>query len=408
MLPSVLLNLAKKAGTTIANNKGKTALAGLLGLSAIPRGETQVTQTQPNVVPETMPLQTTIPGKFVNHDQQTPAMYTPAPDPIRTRPVQSNVPTPNPADSWMGSVTTPTPQAPAQSASSAPQAVYDPRMELDQLRAKQMIDRAYGKGAYYVDPEKGYSPDQVRGVMNAADDIYAERVGQMSYEANKALSNPMLEINQKLNGSSDWLNAAVNSGVIPGKTERQITATINRLLTMPEDQQRSTIRSMVYNNLSTGQQQKFDGANEIQSGVDYILTMVPEDFSTNPYKYQAGKFASFLGAQGNDAYQNYQSVVGRITAPVINQIYGAAVTGPELDRAKQSIPNLATDSTQSAIIKLKNLAAFASFANDAQTAQVLGLPRPNLSDYIGEYDKKVESQGVKSGGTKTSETVGWF
>jgi len=152
--------------------------------------------------------------------------------------------------------------------------------------------------------------------------------------------------------------------------------------------------STLYNSMSPAERTSFDRADNLGAGVKQIIADQPADFSTNPYKYAEQKYSVYLGGKQDPKYLNFKSMVGNLTAPIINEIYGAAVTGSELARAQNFIPDLATDSTEMAMNKLQHLAGFYEYANAAKLARKAGVPMTEtMDDYIAKYDKNYKSTG---------------
>lgn len=270
------------------------------------------------------------------------------------------------------------------------------------LRIEMLKDRAQGTGLYSIPKGQYASYDQIMGVRAMADKHYTDMINSSSEaEKNSAAANKT-KTNTSLSdmSSSPWLEGLRVAVGMQGGTKDEREENLAYMLKLPEDRQKDLIRSTVYNKMSVGQQQKFDSYDEVTSGTQQIASMLPADIATNPYKYAAEKYSVFLGGKGTKGYQDFEAILGRVTAPIINNIYGAAVTGSELSRAQTFIPDLAIDSTQRVAEKLKNLAAFAEFAQDAALMRSIGQPKPNLDDYIKKYTGIVD-------GTNKSNTGGF-
>lgn len=269
------------------------------------------------------------------------------------------------------------------------------------LRIEMLKDRAQGTGLYSI-PKGAYaSYDQIMGVRAMADKHYADLINsasdteknQATTEKSKTSSTPLADMS-----SSPWLEGLRINGLVQGGTADERAQNLAYLASLPADRQKALVMSGLYNGMSTGERQKFDSYDEVTAGTKQIASMLPEDIETNPYKYVADKYSVFLGGKGTKKYQDFEAVLGRITAPIINNIYGAAVTGSELSRAQTFIPDLAIDSTQRVGEKLKNLAAFAEFAQDAALAKKAGMPKPSLDDYIKKYTGIVDGTNKNNAG----------
>jgi len=262
-----------------------------------------------------------------------------------------------------------------------------------QLALEQARHSSQGTGLYALQPGVQYTPEQIMAQRKSADDIYNQTLNEYSKAAQTQLaeqkkaksSAPLSDMS-----SSPWLEGLRINGLVQGGTADERAQNLAYLASLPEERQRELVKSGLYNSMSTGERQKFDSYDEVTSGTQQIASMLPQDIATNPYKYAAEKYSVFLGGKGSKGYQDFEAILGRITAPIINNIYGAAVTGSELARAQTFIPDLAIDSTQRVGEKLKNLAAFAEFAQDAALAKRAGMPKPALDDYIKKYTGVVD------------------
>jgi len=273
-----------------------------------------------------------------------------------------------------------------------------------QLALEQARHSSQGTGLYALQPGVQYTPDQIMAQRRSADDIYNQSLNEYSRAAQTQLTEQKkAKSTTSLSdmSSSPWLEGLRINGLVQGGTADERTQNLAYLSSLPEERQKALVRSGLYNSMSTGEKQRFDSYDEVVAGTQQIASMLPADIETNPYKYVADKYSVFLGGKGTKEYQDFEAVLGRITAPIINNIYGAAVTGSELARAQTFIPDLAIDSTQRVGEKLKNLAAFAEFANDSALAKKAGMPKPKLDEYIQKYT------GVTDGTYNKSNTSGF-
>lgn len=276
------------------------------------------------------------------------------------------------------------------------------------LRNEQMRDRMNGTGLYSIPKGSFATPEQILGIRKMADEHYANLINTYAdAEKTQATINKNEPKTLTDLSNSPWLEGLRINGLVQGGTADERSQNLAYLASLPEERQKALVRSGLYNSMSTGERQKFDSYDEVVAGTQQIATMLPADIETNPYKYVADKYSVFLGGKGTKPYQDFEAVLGRITAPIINNIYGAAVTGSELARAQTFIPDLAIDSTQRVGEKLKNLAAFAEFANDAALAKKAGMPKPSLDDYIKKYEGIVDGtyNKSKSGGAITWDNI---
>jgi hypothetical protein len=254
-------------------------------------------------------------------------------------------------------------------------------------------DRFQGKGLYAIDPSKQYSPDQIATIRNSADKYYETRLGQEAKRQIADLTTSNSGLDSSVVSKSKWLEGLYTQGLVPGATQDERQNNLKYLATLPEETLKAKAATAVYNKLKGTEKQAFDAAESNVGMINSILTTAPADFRNNPYKYQAQKYSAFVGGTGDQRYKDYVSRIGLVKAPIINQLYGAAVTGSEYGRAIEFIPALESDSVATTMTKLRNLAAFYEFANDALVARSLGVEKPLLDDYLAKYDN--------AGGTDT-------
>lgn len=274
------------------------------------------------------------------------------------------------------------------------------------LRREMMRDRAQGTGLYSVPKGTFATPEQILGIRKMADQHYSGLIETASQdEKTKSTMEKNKPTSLASMSGTPWLEGLRVNGLVQGGTAGERAENLAYLSTLPEERQRALVKSGLYNSMSTGERQKFDSYDEVVAGTQQIASMLPADIETNPYKYVADKYSVFLGGKGTKPYQDFEAVLGRITAPIINNIYGAAVTGSELARAQTFIPDLAVDSTQRVGEKLKNLAAFAEFANDSALAKKAGMPKPSLDDYIQKYTGIVD--GTYDDADKEAKAAGY-
>lgn len=117
-----------------------------------------------------------------------------------TAPMAQPVATPNysaPAGGPVTSTTAPTNFSdPNQLAAALNQALQPtPTQQYYQTRGQQMDDRLLNRGAYYVDPNAGFSPSQVEQVQNSGDRLYGSQLDTMAVEASRQ-SKPELSAGQ--------------------------------------------------------------------------------------------------------------------------------------------------------------------------------------------------------------------
>lgn len=273
----------------------------------------------------------------------------------------------------------------------------------NQIYANWMKERNTNTGMFSLPEGVSLTPEHMRGIRKAADEYYSGLLSSTS-ESEKnsaALAKSQLESNPETKdySSDPWMQGLVINGLVQGGTAGERKINESMLARLPSDQKQQLIKSSLYNSMSPAERQTFDTGDNLGAGVKQIISNQPTDFTTNPYKYGVQKYSVYLGGKQDPKYLNFKSMVGNLTAPVINSIYGAAVTDSELTRAQEFIPDLATDSTSMAMTKLQHLAGFYDYANAKKLARKAGVPMTeSMDDYIAKYDPKVKKTSTSTGG----------
>ena len=227
-------------------------------------------------------------------------------------------------------------------------------------------------------------------MRTAADDVYAERFAALAKPAAAQMNQLKSTYGVNFENLTPEAEGLLNAGLIGGGTEGERAAALRRMSGMSPEQQKAYAQSMVYQKLSVGEREAYNQMDKTISGVQALIQRMPQDLTQNPIKYQATRLSEFLGGQRSPEYQNFISMIGNIKAPIINQTYGAAVTGSEYARALEWLPGLESQSLGTVMTNLKNLAAFSEYARDAQTSMYLGLPKPNLNTYLDKWQGKTQ------------------
>lgn len=106
-----------------------------------------------------------------------------------------------------------------------------------------------------------------------------------------------------------------------------------------------------------------------------------QNLTAGPYKALAEKAKPWVSIKNDKSYADLRSVIELGQAQLRKGFYGTAVTGTEAGNANKFLIN---DSDPISVIKWKvdNGKNFLEFTNDATVAQAVGLPKPNLDDYL--------------------------
>lgn len=315
-----------------------------------------------------------------------PVVSTPAPVMPQSGPSYSGIPTPQQPPVQPA----PVPEAPVA------QEPFDPLRAYRDLAMEQAMHSSQGTGLYALKKGVAYSPEQIMSQRKAADSLYDQALKEyadMSANDQRKLNKDDVEVISDYS-SDPWMQGLVINGLVQGGTAKERKAHEAMLAKLPTDQKQQLIKSSLYNSMSPAERATFDTGDNLGAGVQQIISDQPADFSTNPYKYAEQKYSVYLGGEQDPKYLNFKSMVGNLSAPIINQIYGAAVTGSELARAQNFIPDLATDSTAMAMTKLKHLAGFYEYANAKKLARKSGVPlKETMDDYISKYDTTNNTSG---------------
>lgn len=276
----------------------------------------------------------------------------------------------------------------------------------NQIYANWMKERNTNTGMFALPEDVSLTPEHMRGIRKAADEYYSGLLSSTS-EAEKnaaTLAKTNAENNPVVSdySSDHWMQGLVINGLVQGGTVAERKAHEAMLAKLPSEQKQQLIKSSLYNSMSTGERATFDTGDNLAAGVNQIYQDMDNDFRTNPLINMQQNFGGYLGGKQDPKYLSFQAMVGNLSAPIINQIYGAAVTGSELARAKKFIPDLATDTTAMAMTKLQHLAGFYDYANASKLARKAGVPMTEtMDDYLAKYDP------AKKGKSTSSGPIGW-
>lgn len=273
-------------------------------------------------------------------------------------------------------------------------------------------DRATGEGLYKIDPNSRFSPEQINSLKSSADNYYETTLKQLAdVEKKKASEDTTAQDLANLSqttSANNFVRGFLNSVKI-GNSAADTKRILENLMTLSPDQQMQFIRTNIYDRLSTGQKTQYD-ANENASGqVDALLSTLPTDMWTNPYRYNLNQFITYLGGKKDPRYINMTSQIANIATPLRNAMFGASLTPNEQAAANQFLPDPATDDLRALIIKSKNLRAAAEFANDALIARHLGVEKPNFIEYLKKYNPELNQEtggGAGAGGVQITPKGG--
>ena len=137
--------------------------------------------------------------------------------------------------------------------------------QLYQLRRAKADDRMNNTGAYYIDPNMRYSPDQISNIRNAADKLYGAQEDALTFGAQK-------DLYMKMHGV-----AGILSDVTPGSIDQ-----LNRIRDTFSSENRDTI-----NNLTTMKKSAVN-ANNVYSEI--------QNYTNQQQSVPAGKDVELMDA----------------------------------------------------------------------------------------------------------------
>jgi len=284
-------------------------------------------------------------------------------------------------------------------------------MDFMSLREEQLRDRANGTGLYALPKNTSLTPDQIFGLRSMADNHYSDLIqsataySKEQREADKLKSS---EITMP-SSASNYLTAASDLGLFSGGTEDERLARIKSIAKKTPEEQKKTIESMAINTMPVGQRQEYNNYRAASQIGTNLLKTFPDGATTNPLKFAKENISQYFGAEGDQKYADFKNKLGVMTAPIINNLYGVAVSSGENVRAKTFIPDLQSQSASTVMTAIKNLVAYTNWANDAELASRLSMPIPNVEDYYasatGRPDETTSTSSGSTGSNPDQEAL---
>lgn len=146
-----------------------------------------------------------------------------------------------------------------------------------------------------------------------------------------------------------------------------------------------------YNRLSAAQQEVFGQYENAQSAWGSALQQIGEaQTGAGPYKNLAEKAKPWLAIKRDKDYVDLMGIIEMGQAQLRKGFFGTALTSTEAGSANKF---LITDNDDINTIKwkLEQGRNFLAFANDAQIALSLGLPKPKLEEYLTSGTTSVDT-----------------
>lgn len=199
-------------------------------------------------------------------------------------------------------------------------------------------------------------------------------------------------------------NDSQSTGIDMNALERNLLASKN--LTK---QQRADVQNLIrtdgvdglkdwayYNRLNATQQGDFDLYDNAQSSfISALSQMESAQTGAGPYKALLEKAKPYLAIKRDKDYTDLRSIIEQGQAQLRKGYYGTAVTGTEAGNASKFLIT-DSDDIDTIVAKLENSANFLRFVNDAQISRSLGIPKPNIADYIQVETSQAPVQDLSS------------
>jgi hypothetical protein len=203
-------------------------------------------------------------------------------------------------------------------------------------------------------------------------------------------------------GGTDVSAVRAQIAATKGLTKDQRAA----LLNLFDEQGVEGVKTWAYNNLGAVDKQSYDANDNASMLTGLALRTLNEGVAAGPYKALLESKKPWLLLKRDKAYVDLMSQVELGQAQIRRALYGTAVTESEAGQANKFLVN-DTDDFATIQQKLKNNSEFLKFANDAKIARALGLPHPDISNYLtgsggsAKTDEKAAAQSAKVGSTVT-------
>ena len=153
-----------------------------------------------------------------------------------------------------------------------------------------------------------------------------------------------------------------------------------------------TLKQFGYQKMSVGQQADYDLYDSAKSAFESAYTQIEDqNLVAGPYKALLNKAAPWVSIKRDKEYNELRSLVELGQAQLRKGFYGTAVTGAESANARNFLI-VDSDDIDTIQWKLKNGSQFLEFSNDATIARQVGLPKPDINDYL-TYRVKEKSSG---------------
>lgn len=142
------------------------------------------------------------------------------------------------------------------------------------------------------------------------------------------------------------------------------------------------LKDFGYQKLTTGQRTDYDLYSSAESASDSALQqIIDQELKAGPYKALAEKAKPYSSIKNDKAYVDLRSIIELGQAQLRKGFYGTAVTGTEAANGSKFLIG-DTDTIDTIRWKLQNNSNFLKFTNDATIARSVGLPKPDINQYL--------------------------
>lgn len=207
---------------------------------------------------------------------------------------------------------------------------------------------------------------------------------QLEADKIKAETNASNIDTSKLNSQGKAILASVNnlrfSSVEESNRIRKNIA--NRLAQGDVEGAINDLKQFGYQKLGESDKSDYKAYSGAISSFDSASKQIDaQNLVAGPYKALAEKTKPWVSIKNDKAYTDLRGTIELGQAQLRKGFYGTAVTDSEAGNAKNF---LVSDSDSLPVIKWKldNAKNFLQFTNDSTVAQAVGLPKPNLDDYL--------------------------
>lgn len=125
-----------------------------------------------------------------------------------------------------------------------------------------------------------------------------------------------------------------------------------------------------------------DGADFAASAAQRAANLRDNPLASGPYRELIEKAKPFLTISKDPDIARLRQEVENAQAKIRRSYFGTSVTTSESGTADSMLVNFEKDDINTVIDKLGRMNKYLQFQNDKQVNRILGLPKPNINDYV--------------------------